>query len=36
MKFKQLIKKQKIERWNGDVPKVQGSTSTTPIIDMRE
>lgn len=32
----ELIEKQKIEKWNGDVPKVQGSTSTTPIVDMRE
>ena len=27
-----LIEKQKIEKWNGDVPKVQGNS--TPIIDM--
>lgn len=27
-----LIEKQKIEKWNGDVPAVQGSN--TPIIDM--
>lgn len=28
----ELIEKQKIEKWNGDVPTVQGSA--TPIIDM--
>lgn len=29
---KELIEKQKIEKWKGDVPKVQGNS--TPIIDM--
>lgn len=29
-----LIQKQKIEKWNGDVPQVQGSS--TPIINMSE
>lgn len=29
-----LIEKQKIEKWNGDVPKVQGSY--TPIVDISE
>lgn len=28
----ELIEKQKIEKWNGDVPKVQGSS--TPIVNM--
>lgn len=30
----ELIEKQKIEKWNGDVPQVQGSA--TPIINMSE
>lgn len=30
----QLIEKQKIEKWNGGVPQVQGNA--TPIIDMTE
>lgn len=30
----ELIEKQKIEKWNGDVPKVQGSS--TPIITVSE
>ena len=30
----ELIEKQKIEKWNGSVPTVQGSS--TPIIDMTE
>ena len=30
----ELIEKQKIEKWNGDVPQVQGSS--TPIINMSE
>lgn len=29
---KELIEQQKIEKWNGDVPKVSGNS--TPIIDM--
>lgn len=29
---KELIEKNKIEKWNGDVPQVQGNS--TPIIDM--
>ena len=30
----ELIEKQKIEKWNGNVPQVQGSS--TPIINIRE
>ena len=30
----ELIQKQKIEKWNGSVPTVQGSS--TPIINMGE
>lgn len=30
----ELIEKQKIEKWNGDVPKVQGNS--TPIVNMSE
>lgn len=30
----ELIEKQKIEKWKGDVPQVQGSA--TPIVDMTE
>lgn len=30
----ELIEKQKIEKWNGDVPKVQGSS--TPIVTVSE
>lgn len=31
---KELIEKQKIEKWNGDVPKVQGSNK--PIVNIAE
>lgn len=31
---KELIEKQKIEKWNGDVPKVQGNS--TPIVKISE
>lgn len=31
---KELIEKQKIEKWNGDVPKVQGSSK--PIVNIAE
>jgi regulator of protease activity HflC (stomatin/prohibitin superfamily) len=30
----ELIEKQKVEKWNGSVPTVQGNA--TPIIDMRK
>lgn len=30
----ELIEKQKIEKWNGDVPQVQGNS--TPIVDVSE
>ena len=30
----ELIEKQKIEKWNGDVPQVQGDS--TPIVDLTE
>lgn len=31
----ELIEKQKIDKWNGEVPKIQGSNTST-IVDTRD
>ena len=33
--FNSLIEKQKIDKWNGEVPKIQGSDTST-IVDTRD